>query len=253
MEILLWPFFSFLSTNSGKHQPLIPPDDPSPSILLHILALEALYNPTIPTAIVTVVVTIIPNSNPTNAQTANTGKQNTEIAASTIESLSLLITIGNISWYTSKAVPKIKSFEAKLLKNRNFAQRLADTINSHAGSFTVFIIHIIVFSSWVVFNKFDPYPYQFLTMVVSLEAIFLSIFVLMSQNRQAQIDSLREEIHLQINEIAEREITKVLKLVSEIYVKNFPDKPLDPEVKKMLREINTSKIEAEIERQLRQR
>jgi hypothetical protein len=63
---------------------------------------------------------------------------------------------------------------------------------------------------------------------------------------------LREEIHLQVNEIAEREITKVLKLVSEIYLKVLPDKPLDPEVKQMLRNINTSKIEAEIERQLKQ-
>lgn len=150
-------------------------------------------------------------------------------------------------------MPQIKSFEAKLLKNRTFTQKLADTINSKAGSFTFFIVHVVIFALWMAFDKWDPYPFQFLTMVVSLEAIFLSIFVLMSQNRQAQIDSLREEIHLQVNEIAEREITKVLKLVSEIYVKNFPDKPLDPEVKKMLREINTSKIEAEIERQLKQK
>lgn len=148
---------------------------------------------------------------------------------------------------------KIKSFEAKILKNRSFTQRLADNINTHAGSFKFFIIHALIFIGWILFNKADPYPYGFLTMVVSLEAIFLSIFVLMSQNRQAQIDSLREEIHLQVNEIAEREITKVLKLVSEIYVKNFPQKPLDPEVKKMLQNINTSKIEAEIERQLRQK
>lgn len=74
----------------------------------------------------------------------------------------------------------------------------------------------------------------------------------MSQNRQAQIDSLREEIHLQVNEIAEQEITKVLKLVSEIHTKVLPHKPLDPEIKKMLHNLNTSKIEAEIERQLKQ-
>lgn len=147
----------------------------------------------------------------------------------------------------------IKSFEARILKNRNFTQKLADTINSKAGSFTFFVIHVIIFALWIAFDKYDPYPYGFLTMAVSLEAIFLSIFVLMSQNRQAQIDSLREEIHLQVNEIAEQEITKVLKLVSEIYTKVLPGKPLDPEVKKMLHNLNTSKIEAEIERQLKQK
>lgn len=150
-------------------------------------------------------------------------------------------------------MPEIKSFEAKLLKNRTFTQKLADVINSRAGSFTFFIVHVIIFGLWIAFNKSDPYPYGFLTMAVSLEAIFLSIFVLMSQNRQAQIDSLREEIHLQVNEIAEQEITKVLKLVSEIYTKVLPEKPLDPEVKNMLHSLNTSKIEAEIERQLNQK
>lgn len=80
----------------------------------------------------------------------------------------------------------------------------------------------------------------------------MSIFVLMSQNRQAKIDSLREEIHLQVNEIAEKEVTKVLKLVAEIYTKVLPERAMDPEVKKMLHNLNTSKIEAEIERQLKQ-
>lgn len=150
-------------------------------------------------------------------------------------------------------MPEIKSFEAKILKNRNFTQKLADTINSRAGSFTFFLVHVIIFGLWIAFNKSDPYPYGFLTMAVSLEAIFLSIFVLMSQNRQAQIDSLREEIHLQVNEIAEREITKVLKLVSEMHTKLLPESQPDPEIAHMLQNINTSKIEAEIERQLNQK
>jgi uncharacterized membrane protein len=77
-------------------------------------------------------------------------------------------------------MPRIKSFEAKIMKNRSFAQKLADTINSRAGSFTFFVVHIVIFGAWVMFNKSDPYPYGFLTMIVSLEAIFLSIFVLMS-------------------------------------------------------------------------
>ena len=149
-------------------------------------------------------------------------------------------------------MPTIKSFEARILKNRTFVEKLADSINTHAGSFKFFVIHVLIFGLWIMFNKADPYPFNFLTMTVSLEAIFLSIFVLMSQNLQAKIDSLREEIHLQVNEIAEKEVTKVLKLVAEIYTKVLPERAMDPEVKKMLHNLNTSKIEAEIERQLKQ-
>lgn len=143
------------------------------------------------------------------------------------------------------------SLEAKLQKNRKFTERLADDINRTAGSFSFFALHLIFFASWIVFMKnFDPFPFSFLTMLVSLEAIFLSIFVLMSQNRQANIDSLREEIHLQINEIAEREITKALQLLRDIHRHTVKDSKSDPELDHMLQNIDTSKIEKSLEKEL---
>lgn len=96
----------------------------------------------------------------------------------------------------------------------------------------------------------DPFPFIFLTMIVSLEAIFLSIFVLISQNRSATVDSIREEIHLQINEIAEREITKALKLIADIHKAHFPKAQKDPELEKMLRFTDASKIEASVAKEL---
>jgi uncharacterized membrane protein len=152
----------------------------------------------------------------------------------------------------------IKSLEAKLQKNRSITERLADDIHQVAGSFGFFVIHVVIFTVWVIANSgwiseivpVDPFPFNFLTTVVSLEAIFLSIFVLMSQKRQDNIASLREEIHLQINRIEEQEVTKALQLISEIHQKIVANKGKDKEVEKMLRKLDTEEIEATLERQM---
>ena len=64
---------------------------------------------------------------------------------------------------------------------------------------------------------FDPYPFGLLTMIVSLEAIFLATFLLISQNRQALLSDKRAKIDLQINLISEQEVTKLVAMVADIY------------------------------------
>ena len=86
-------------------------------------------------------------------------------------------------------------------------------------------------------------------MVVSLEAIILSIVILVSQNRQSYVTSIREELHLQINLIAEEEITKALKMLAEIRDK-MAIKEADPELDEMLERINTSYIERSLIEQI---
>jgi CRP/FNR family cyclic AMP-dependent transcriptional regulator len=85
-------------------------------------------------------------------------------------------------------------------------QGFADWLTGIASSTGFFFFHVVGFAVWLTWNsnvsplpKFDPFPYGFLTMVVSLEAIFLSIFVLMSQGRESKIGELREELTLQVN------------------------------------------------------
>ena len=96
---------------------------------------------------------------------------------------------------------------------------------------------------------FDPFPFGLLTMAVSLEAIVLSVVILVSQNRQSYISSLREELHLQINLRAEEEITKTLKLLVEIRKKmGITEK--DPELDEMLERINTGYIEKSLVEQM---
>ena len=83
-------------------------------------------------------------------------------------------------------------------------------------------IHVAIFTAWLgynvlpVFKPFDPYPFTFLTLVVSLEAIFLSTFILISQNYDMRISERRNQLDLQINLLAEQENTLMLQMLDRI-------------------------------------
>jgi CRP/FNR family cyclic AMP-dependent transcriptional regulator len=94
-------------------------------------------------------------------------------------------------------------------------EKIADLIAEFSGSIIFLVLNALWFALWIVWNTlpfgghFDPYPFGFLTMVVSLEAIFLSIFVLVSQNRQAAKDRLRADAEYEVNMKAELEIRQL--------------------------------------------
>lgn len=150
-----------------------------------------------------------------------------------------------------------RSFEAQALRHRSFFTQIADDLTNIFGSTLFLNLNAILFVIWITINMgllpdikpFDPFPFGLLTMVVSLEAIILSIVILVSQNRQSYVTSIREELHLQINLIAEEEITKALKLLAEIRTKmGIVEK--DPELDEMLERINTSYIERSLVEQM---
>src|SRR3990167_11392119 len=150
-----------------------------------------------------------------------------------------------------------KSFEAQALKHRSFFTQISDDLTNTFGSSWFLFLNISFFATWIVVNveiiptlpPFDPFPFGLLTMAVSLEAIVLSVVILVSQNRQSYITSIREELHLQINLIAEEEITKALKMLAEIRDK-MAIKEADPELDEMLERINTSYIERSLIEQI---
>lgn len=94
----------------------------------------------------------------------------------------------------------------------------------------------------VGWQPFDRFPYTFLTMVVSLEAIFLSTFVLITQDRQSRQSDRREKVDLQVNMIAEREITKVLELIADIHSHLGLDDSQDPDLNEMQEEIRVEQL-----------
>ncbi len=151
----------------------------------------------------------------------------------------------------------IKSFEAQELKKRPFVIQLADYLTSFFGGIPFLSFNLVLFTFWIIVNigdvpgipAFDPFPFTLLTMVVSLEAIFLAIIVLMSQNRQNYVSTLRQELDMQVNLIAEREITKILKFLKASLAKQDV-KVDDPELAEMLKETDISYIERQIVKQL---
>jgi uncharacterized membrane protein len=150
-----------------------------------------------------------------------------------------------------------KSFMGKALANRSFTDKIADEITAISGSVPFLIAHIYWFIVWILINTnaipgfvaFDPFPFGLLTMIVSLEAIVLSVFVLLSQNRGAKIDSLREELDLQINLIAEEEITKCLEMLAALH-KKMGILQEDVELDRMLNRLDTSYIERTLQKQI---
>lgn len=152
----------------------------------------------------------------------------------------------------------IQSFESKANSNRKISEKIADFITARLGSMTFLGINAAWFLAWIVINTglipyippFDPFPFGLLTMVVSLEAIFLAIIVLISQNRAVKIDDLRGEVDLQINTISEEEITKIIELQILLLKKNGIDVSKDSELQQMLEPIDADKIEQSLEKQI---
>ena len=108
-------------------------------------------------------------------------------------------------------------------RNRGVQDRIADAITGWSGSMLFVYVHVAWFGAWIAINlhltplrAFDPYPFGLLTMIVSLEAIFLGTFVLISQNRQAEVDAQRNDLDLQVDLLSEYELTRVLALVDAI-------------------------------------
>lgn len=151
----------------------------------------------------------------------------------------------------------VETLEAKALKNRSWTVRLADDLTGFFGGMLFLVINLTVFAFWLLANTghvpgvpvFDPFPFVLLTTAVSLEAIILTTIVLMSQNRSSLISSLREEMDMQVNLIAEKEITKALKLL-RILLREKGIVVKDKELSEMLKEIDTTYMERELTYQL---
>jgi uncharacterized membrane protein len=120
----------------------------------------------------------------------------------------------------------IADLQDKSGQMRSHQERTADRITGYSGSMGFVYLHIIWFSVWIILNiglinlrpltEFDPFPFGLLTMIVSLEAIFLSTFVLITQNRQAKTSERRSELDLQINLLAEQKTAKILELLDHL-------------------------------------
>jgi uncharacterized membrane protein len=147
----------------------------------------------------------------------------------------------------------MRALKAGHAADRSLMERFADSLTRAASSTWFFTLHVIWFVVWIVWNNgsfglvpFDPFPYGLLTMVVSLEAIFLTMFVLMAQSRESAIAELREELTLQVNLRVEQEVTKTLQLVAGLYTRLGFQMAEDKELHEMLQPLDADAIEREL-------
>jgi uncharacterized membrane protein len=139
-------------------------------------------------------------------------------------------------------ISAITGMEKAALDSRTAGERIGDAIARQAGRSWFIALHGVWFIAWIILNAgivpwlhpFDPYPYQFLTFVVSLEAIFLSLFILMSQNRGARQADERAHLDLQINLLSEQESTKMLEMLQSLCEYHGIAKAKDPEMEKLM-------------------
>jgi uncharacterized membrane protein len=143
---------------------------------------------------------------------------------------------------------------------RSLPQRVCGTITKAAGEPWFMGLHALWFGGWILLNSgvlprirpFDPFPFLFLTFSVSLEAIFLSLAILMSQSLETRQADERAKLDLQINLLAEREATKTLQLLRAICIRNGMPEAEDPELLDLLRPTRADHVLEELEQQGKQ-
>jgi uncharacterized membrane protein len=121
-------------------------------------------------------------------------------------------------------IESVARMEQDFLEQRSATDRLGDAIAGFVGTMTFIIMHVIWMILWVAMNTgaipgvkpFDPYPFVLLTMIVSLEGVLVSTFVLMKQNRMSRRADHRDHLNLQIDLLAEKEITKMLQMQRQL-------------------------------------
>jgi uncharacterized membrane protein len=149
----------------------------------------------------------------------------------------------------------IINLRLKAADQRGLQDRIADVITSFSGRMIFAYLHIIWFIVWILLNTgsfgvrpFDPFPYGLLTMIVSLEAIFLSTFVLISQNRFSREAEHRADLAMHIGLLTEHELTRVLQMLDIIQDKLGIANDQDSELADLEMETKPEDVLAEIDR-----
>jgi uncharacterized membrane protein len=155
---------------------------------------------------------------------------------------------GNIASILEKNISALVERRRREEHERPAEERIADAITRFTGSMLFVYLHLFLFGAWIITNlkwtplpKFDP-SFVVLAMFASVEAIFLSTFVLITQNRLASQASRRAELDLQISLLAEHEITRLVKLVSAIGDKMGLEESREADLDELKKDVSPDKL-----------
>ena len=156
-------------------------------------------------------------------------------------------------------IETIVKMEEEFLQQRSAAARIVDGAVDAVGTMPSFLLHITVFLSWILLNSgavagvrpWDPFPFILLTMFVSMEGVILALFVLMKQNRMSRRADHRDHLHLQVNLLAEKEITTMLRLQQHLMSHlGVPTPPSEAEVRQLAEETAVENLASELREKL---
>ena len=154
---------------------------------------------------------------------------------------------------TQRNVEAILQLEKAAKEERTGSDLVAENVANFCGSMTFVWVHVVWFGLWILINlipgikHIDPFPFTFLTLVVSLEAIFLSTFILISQNHDTRISERRNHLDLQINLLSEQENTKMIGMLQAIADKVGADMSQDPHLQALSQETEPERLVKQIE------
>ena len=154
---------------------------------------------------------------------------------------------------TQQNVETVTRLEEAAREQRTPTDRLAEKIAKFCGSMTFVLVNAGWFGTWILINiipgipHVDPFPFTFLTLVVSLEAIFLSTFILISQNLDSRISERRSHLDLQLNLLSEQENKKMIVMLHAIAAKVGSDLTQDPDLKALSEETQPERLIEQIE------
>ena len=160
---------------------------------------------------------------------------------------------GSVEQLTQRNIEVVRRLEEAANEQRTISERVARMVARFCGSMKFVWVHVIGFAGWITLNlvpgvqHIDPFPFTFLTFVVSLEAIFLSTFILISQNQDTKISERRNHLDLQINLLSEQENTKMLMMLQAIAEKVGAEIEADEEMTVLAQETELEKVVEQLE------
>ncbi|WP_210464603.1 DUF1003 domain-containing protein [Rufibacter roseolus] len=140
-------------------------------------------------------------------------------------------------------------------RSRNMSERISDAVTKFTGSMLFVVIHLLLFGTWIAWNSgwlgLKPFDESFvvLAMFASVEAIFLSTFVLISQNRSNIQADKRADLDLQVSLLAEHEITRLVTLVTAMAKQMGIEAAHDPEIDELAKDVQPEKVMDTMEKQ----
>jgi uncharacterized membrane protein len=157
----------------------------------------------------------------------------------------------------ARNVHEIAELEKQQLRDLPRADRISIAVTSVLGSFKAVLLHLSALLAWTLWNsigperlQFDPYPFGLLTMLVSMEGVLVALLVLVTQNRMAAQSDQRDRLNLQVDLLAEQEMTMVLRMLGRIsdHLEVPPDAAEQSNARELMEHTNVSQLMDELRR-----